>query len=169
MDFAELSQILFDGLCPRLTEHSGAALMAAERCRLDDWLAVEAFGVLVQAGLKPDVEKEKMDVACGPWGLLVRTLVTNIPCDQAQNKNRPIKKSIEGTVKEIWKLTTPGQTAFKHRAMLLAAYPTTHDNERWQSLHLRQIAGELTRLEHRPFQFWGDIPGVLYLGLCTEE
>ena len=169
MDFAELSQMLLNGLVPGLETHVGAALFARERCKLDSWLSLEVYRVMVQAGLSPECEREMMDVACGRWGLLVRSLVTNIPCDHAKEKKRPIKKAIDAIIKDIWMLTNPGVTSFTGRAILFAAYPTTHDDERWQSLHLRQIATELNKLEHRSFNFWGNIPGVLYLGLCSEH
>lgn len=167
MEFGELANIVLDGITPTLQNHAGAALAARERCKLDAWLKVELIRALVQTGLSPDPHKEKLDASFGTWGLLMRSLVTNIAYDNVREKKNPVKKNISDLIKDIWRLTNPGQSAFANRALVLVAYPTTHDNERWQSLYLRQITSELSQLEFRSFNFWGDIPGVLYVGLCT--
>jgi hypothetical protein len=169
MDFAELSQILLPELGRTLSTHEGASLLAAERSRFDQWLTVEAFAILGRAGLGPESSREKMDIALGNWGIAVRSAVTNIPCEHAKDKTSSIKKTIDSLVKDIWWLINPGQSSFGQRAILLVAYPAEHDNDRWHSLHLRRLAGELTRLERQDFAFAGGVPGVLYFGLCTDK
>ena len=169
MDFAELSQLLLPDLGQTLATHKGASLLAAERTRFDQWLVVEAFAILGRAGLKPEPNKEKMDITLGKWGIAVRSAVTNIPCEHAKNKTSSIKKTIDGLVKDIWWLINPGPSSFKHRAILLVAFPAEHDNDHWHSQHLKRLAGELTRLERHDFAFSGGVPGVLYFGLCTDD
>ena len=71
-------------------------------------------------------------------------------------------------IKDIRKLTNPGKSVgFPKRALLFVVSPLTHENERWQSIHLGQITTELSRLEHQSFQFASGVPGVLYFGLCS--
>ncbi len=169
MDFDKLCTTVFEGLKPVLESHPGLGVYARERSRFDGWLQVELVRVLQEKGLKPEPDKDKADVALGAWGLAVRSINTNIPCDQAQSKTRPIAKNIETLVKDIWKLTNPGRSsAFSKRAILFAVFPTTHDNERWQDIHFRRIRDELNRVEHLPFEFSGGVSGVIYLGLCSE-
>ncbi|MFH1687816.1 MAG: hypothetical protein ABIE70_09885 [bacterium] len=170
MDFAELSGIVLTKLPERLQTNPGVAAMAAHRTEIDGWLLSELLGVLVEAGCRPEPrpDKERLDVVFGKWGLDVRSLVTNMPCAAAKDRTQSIKKTISDMTKEIWKLTNPGKTSRKNRALVFAAYPAEHDNERWQSVFLRQIATELTKLEYTSFTFSNGVPGILYLGLCTE-
>lgn len=170
MDFAELSEIVLEGLKPKLSTSSGTGAMASGRTDIDGWLLAELTGVLVDAGCRPVTrsEKEKLDIVFGKWGIDIRTIVTNMPCEAARDRKNNIKKTISDMTKEIWKLTNPGKTSCKNRALLFVAYPTEHDNERWQSLYLRQMATELTKLEYVSFTFSSGVPGVLYFGLCTE-
>lgn len=169
MTFSELADLIFDGLQPVLAEHAGVQLYAMEREKFDCWLSVELCRILVQYGLHPEPTDKVVDLVFGKWALDVRTINTNIPHDGCRAKGRPIKKDIDSLIKDIWKLTTPGKTpGAVHRAILLLAFPTNHENERWQTVHLNQIRSELTQLLYREFEFKGSIPGVMYLGLCSE-
>jgi len=169
MDFQELSQLTFDGLQAVLSEHNGVETFVREREKFDCWLKIEFCRVLVQNGVRPDPTGKKIDVTFPKWAVDVRTLNTNIPHDKCEKKGRPIKKEVDSLIKDIWKLTTPGGSIkAPNRAVLFAVYPTTHENERWQSVHMNQLRTELTRLEYREFELPGQIPGVLYFGLCSD-
>jgi len=170
MTYNELADLVFDGLQPVLAEHVGVQLYAMEREKFDGWLHVELCRIMVQHGLHPEPTDKLVDLVFGKWALDVRTINTNIPHDGCRAKGRPIKKEIDDLIKDIWKLTNPGKAlAAPHRGVLLLAFPTTQENERWQSVHLSQIRSELTQLLYREFEFKGNIPGVLYLGLCSEN
>jgi hypothetical protein len=169
MEFRKLAQVLFDGMLPVLESHSGVKSFAMQREKFDGWLTVELCRVLVQFGTHPNLSDKVVDVTFGNWALDVRTVNTNIPHEGCTAKGRHIKKEMDELTKGIWKLTNPGKAiSATHRAILLLAYPAVHEDERWQSAHFNQLRSELTAVEFRPFRFSGDIPGVLYLGLCSE-
>lgn len=168
MKFKELADTVFDGLTPTLADHSGVQLFAMEREKFDFWLRVELVRVLVQQGMRP-APNNKVNLAFGKWAVDVRTINTNIPHDACKAKGRQIKKEIDNLIKDIWRLTNPGKSiTADNRAILFLAWPTEHENERWQTMHLNQVRPELTGLEFREFRFSGDIPGVLYFGLCSD-
>ncbi len=170
MEFEKLTGIVFDGLAPILANHRGALLFARERAQFDDWLKVELCRVLAEAGCEPEPDKGKVEIAVDGWALEARTINTNIPCEGAKNKKLKASKNVDALIKDIWKLTSPGKsTAYTHRAVVFLAYPTAHDNERWQSVHLSRISSEVIRLERREFDFSDDLPGVLYFGLCSDS
>lgn len=171
MDFTDLTTVLFEGLKPTLEGHPGLSVFAGNRVPFEGWLKTELAKILVDRGFEPQPEPEKGRIAIGvgDWALEVRTLITNIHYENVSDVKRSMTKNVETLVKDIWKLTNPGtSTSFPRRAMLVAVYPVTHDNERWQSVYLRRIAEEVTRLEHMDFRFQGGFPGVVYLGLCVD-
>jgi len=168
MEFERLARLILDGLVLRLTNHRGLTAVARERAVFEGWLKVELCQVLLEAGHDPEPDAHKIDVGCGDWGINVRTVTTNIPHEKARNVKRSMTKNVELLIKDILRLTNPGRSAgFPKRGMVFVVYPLTHDNERWQTIHWGQISGEVTRLEHRSFQFASGLPGVLYFGLCS--
>ncbi len=170
MDFEKLTGIIFDGLAPILENHRGAQLFARERAQFDDWLKVELCRVLAEAGHEPEPDKGKVEIAVDVWALEARTINTNIPCEGAKNKKLKASKNVDALIKDIWKLTSPGKAiAYAHRGVVFLAFPTAHDNERWQTVHLNRISSELTQLERREFNFADDLPGVLYFGRCSDS
>jgi len=168
MEFEKLARLILDGLPLRMGNHRGLTAVTRERSSFENWLKVELCQVLLEAGHDPEPDKHKVDVACGDWGINVRTVSTNIPHEQARSVKLSITKNVELLIKDIWRITNPGRSVgFPKRGIVFVVYPLTHDNERWQSIYLGQISNELSRLEHRSFQFASGLPGVLYFGLCS--
>ena len=168
MEFDKLTSLVLDGLTLKLESHQGLNAFTRERSSFEGWLKVELCSVLLESGLDPTPDTNKVDIACGDWGIDIRTVSTNIPHEQVRSVKRSLTKNVEMLIKDIWKLTNPGKSvSFPKRALLFVVSPLTHDNERWQSIHLGQITSELSRLEHQTFQFESGVPGVLYFGLCS--
>lgn len=168
MEFVKLAELLFDGLTHRLQNHTGLTAFVRERSDFAGWLNVEASRVLTDANLQPELEAHKFDLAFGDWALNVRTLTTNFSHPKAPPVKRPTTRNVEGLTKDILKITNPGRSVgYSRRGILFVVLPLEHENEQWQSIHLSRISAELTRIEHRPFEFGSGIPGVLYFGLCS--
>ncbi len=168
MEFEKLTSLVLDGLTLKMESHQGLNAFTRERSSFAGWLQVELCQVLLGSGLYPEPDTNKVDIACGDWGINVRTISTNIPHEQVRSVKRSLTRNVETLIKDIWKLTNPGKSvSFPKRALLFVVSPLTHDNERWQSIHLGQITTELSRLEHQSFQFESGVPGVLYFGLCS--
>ena len=168
MEFDKLAGLILDGLTPRLQSHMGLTAFARERTDFAGWLIVETCRVLLDADLQPELETHKLDLAFGDWALNVRTLTTNFSHPKAPPVKRPTTRNVDGLTKDILKITNPGRSVgYSKRGILFVVFPLEHENEQWQSIHLSRIVGELTKLEHRPFEFGSGIPGVIYFGLCS--
>ena len=168
MEFEKFAGLILDGLTLRLESHQGLNPFVRERSDFAGWLIVETCRVLLEAELHPELEAHKFDLAFGDWAINVRTLTTNFSHPKAPPVKRSTTRNVEGLTRDILKITNPGRSVgYSRRGILFVVFPLEHENEQWQSIHLSRIAGELTRLEHRPFEFDSGVPGVLYLGLCS--
>ena len=168
MEFEKLAGLIFDGLTLKLESHQGLMTFARERSDFPGWLTVETCRVLVDADLQPELEAHKFDLAFGDWAINVRTVTTNFSHPKAPPVKRPTTRNVDGLTKDILKITNPGRSVgYSKRGILFIVFPLEHENEQWQSIHLSRIVGELTRIEHRPFEFGSGVPGVLYFGLCS--
>ena len=170
MDFEKLAGLIFDGLTPRLENHTGLTSFAQERSDFGGWLIVESCRVLLDADLKPELESHKHDLAFDDWSLNVCTLTTNFSHPKAPPVKRPTTRNVDMLTKDILKITNPGRSVgYSKRAILFVVFPLEPENEQWQSIHLSRIKGELTRIEYRPFEFSTGVQGVMYLGLCSTQ
>ncbi|MEA3297782.1 MAG: hypothetical protein U9R56_07955 [candidate division Zixibacteria bacterium] len=168
MDFKELAKLIFENLKPVLETHSGLRIYVRERGKFEGWLKVELCRVLSENGIDPEPESARWDVSFEKWGIELRTVTTNVSHDNVKNIKRSTTRNVEALIKDIWKLITPGRTiTFPNRAILFIVYPLDHEDPHWQTNHLRQITSELADLEYLSFHFAGNVPGVLYFGLCA--
>ncbi len=168
MEFDKLSHLLLDGLGHRLENNRGLDIVAAQRADFAGWLIVETCRVLNDAGIVPELDTHKFDIGFGEWAVNIRTVSTGFSHPRALHIKRSITRGVEMLIKDILKVANPGRAVgFAKRGILFVVSPLEHDNDQWQSIHLKQISGELTRLESRPFRFEVGIPGVLYFGLCS--
>lgn len=168
MEFEKLAGLIFDGLIHRLQSHAGLNTYARERSDFAGWLIVETCRVLADADLQPELEGHKFDLAFGDWAINIRTLSTNFSHPKAPPVKRSTTRNVEALAKDVLKITNPGRAVgYSKRGILFVVFPLDHENEQWQSIHLSRITGELTRIEHRPFEFDSGVPGVLYIGLCS--
>ena len=170
MEFEKLAGLILDGLKPRLENHTGLTSYARERSDFAGWLIVESCRVLLDANLQPELEAHKYDLAFDDWALNVRTLTTNFSYPKAPPVKRPTTRNVDMLTKDILKITNPGRSVgYPKRGILFVVFPLEHENEQWQTIHLSRITGELTRIEHRPFEFSTGVPGMMYLGLCSAQ
>jgi len=152
--------LVFQGLKPKLEEHSGLAIFARERSKFEGWLKVELCDVLVRhfEGVLPEVDW--VDVTLPDLAIELKTVNTNYRMPGVVNKIRPITKNTDGVVKDIEKLR---MSKFANNAVLFVAFPVDHTNPNWQG-QLSRISKNLRELRHEAFQFKGGIPGVIYFG-----
>ncbi len=167
MEFGELSSTIFDGLKPNLENHNGLQVFARERAKFEGWLKVELCAVLVEAGIKPLPEVDRIDITFEDWAIELKTMNTNIRYSGVRNKHRPITNNVSGLIKDIRALSlTDVMNRFQNRSVLFVVFPITHDNQHWQQYHYPRMLQELADIKHVEFSFKSGIPGVLYFGLC---
>jgi hypothetical protein len=161
MDFEELSKVVFEELKAKLEEHSGISIFARERAKFEGWLKVEVCDSLSKYFKDVVPERDRVDITFEDWGIELKTVNTNIRFSGVQNKTRPITKNTQGVVDDIEKLKG---LPIKNKGVLFLAFPILHDNKDWQ-IQLQRIKANLKEIRFCPFDFKGNVPGVVYFGL----
>ncbi|MDH5447499.1 MAG: hypothetical protein OEX01_00625 [Candidatus Bathyarchaeota archaeon] len=163
MEFAELSKLIFGELKPKLENHQGLSIFAAERAKFEGWLKVELCDSLSKHFKDVIPEQNRIDITFENWAIELKTINTNIRFPNVKNKHRPITRNTQGVVKDIEKLRT---TEYTNKSTLFIVFPVRHRNKDWQ-VQLRRITNKLVKIEHLEFNFKDKIPGTIYFGLTN--
>lgn len=160
MEFDELSNLIFDELCPKLENNDGLSIFARERAKFEGWLKVELCESLFKHFEDVAPEKNRIDISFDSWGIELKTVNTNYRYNNVEKKTRPITKNVQGVIDDIEKLKS---MTYSNRAVLFVVFPVTNNKSEWQE-HLQKISTILKRIKFREFKFKNEIPGVVYFG-----
>ena len=160
MEFEDLSNLIFNEIKPKLENNQGLSIFAKERAKFEGWLKVELCNSLSKYFKDVTPEKNRIDVTFENWAIELKTVNTNIRCENVKNKTRPITKNKQGVINDIKKLKSNDYT---NRAILFVVFPIIHNNKNWQ-IQLQRISKLLREIKYVNFNFKNEIPGVIYFG-----
>ena len=160
MTFDEFFRLLTRQIVPKMQRHPGLAVFARNRSKFEAWLKVELVGSLSRHFNDVKPENNRVDVTFDGWVVELKTPNTNIRFPNVVNRARPIALNVKSIISDISKLR---RLRVPHRAIVFVAFPTRHDNPRWQK-QLLKISRRVVELKHHEFSFAGNIPAVIYCG-----
>jgi hypothetical protein len=160
MNFNEFFRFLTRQIVPKMQRHQGLAVFARNRSKFEGWLKVELVDSLSRHFDDVQPEHNRVDVTFDSWVVELKTPNTNIRFPNVFNRARPIALNVKNIISDVSKLR---RLRVPNRAIVFVAFPTRHNNPRWQK-QLLKISRRGVELKYYEFSFAGDIPAVIYCG-----
>ena len=162
MIYKEIAKIIINEIIPRIENHNGLQIFAAERARFEPWLKVEFVDIFMNYFKMVLPEQDWIDIVLDKETYIeLKTVVTNYSYENVKNKTRPITNQIDSVVADINKLQKLKNIS---KIVVVIVYPCTHNKLNWQEHHLKKISMQMKTYIYKDFKFKNGIPGVIYAG-----